>query len=128
MVKHWQTLLQSIIKSPQQRIAELALHSADELQQTLEEWNPRVTQYPETGCLHQLIEGHATRAPHAIALTLGTRQLTYEQLNTRANQLAHQLIEQGVGPEVMVDWLVKEAWRWSSVCWRFSRQAVPMCL
>lgn len=102
MVKHWQTLLQSIIKSPQQRIAELALHSADELQQTLEEWNPRVTQYPETGCLHQLIEGHAIRAPHAIALTLGTRQLTYEQLNTRANQLAHQLIEQGVGPEVMV--------------------------
>jgi amino acid adenylation domain-containing protein len=102
MVNHWQTLLHAIVKSPQKRIGELMLHTASDLQLTLEEWNPGVTQYPATGCLHQLIEAHAAHAPHAIALTLGTHQLSYEQLNTRANQLAHQLIEQGVGPDVMV--------------------------
>ena len=102
MVNHWQTLLHAIVKSPQKRIGELMLYTASDLQLTLEEWNPGITQYPATGCLHQLIETHAAHAPHAIALTLGTHQLSYEQLNTRANQLTHQLIEQGVGPDVMV--------------------------
>ncbi|EGH15594.1 pyoverdine sidechain peptide synthetase III, L-Thr-L-Ser component, partial [Pseudomonas amygdali pv. morsprunorum str. M302280] len=50
----------------------------------------------------QCIETQAERTPQAIALSLGAEQLSYQQLNNRANQLAHKLREQGVGPDVRV--------------------------
>ncbi|WP_282362735.1 AMP-binding protein, partial [Pseudomonas sp. PS01300] len=53
-------------------------------------------------CLHELIEAQAARAPGSIALTLGDAQLSYRELNERANQMAHALIAQGIGPEVLV--------------------------
>uniref|UniRef100_UPI002361F814 non-ribosomal peptide synthetase n=1 Tax=Pseudomonas sp. SBT1-2 TaxID=3027852 RepID=UPI002361F814 len=52
--------------------------------------------------VHQLIEAQARRTPDAVALLCGDRQLSYGQFNQRANQLAHKLIEQGVGPDVRV--------------------------
>ena len=51
---------------------------------------------------HELIEEQVERTPHAPALQIGERQLSYQKLNSRANQLAHYLGELGVGPEVLV--------------------------
>ena len=53
-------------------------------------------------CVHQLFEQQVERTPDAIALIFQDQELTYSQLNARANQLAHHLIDLGVGPEVIV--------------------------
>ncbi|MFN7898423.1 MAG: condensation domain-containing protein, partial [Synechococcaceae cyanobacterium] len=53
-------------------------------------------------CVHQLFERQVELSPEAIALVFEDQQLSYAELNTRANQLAHHLIAQGVGPEVIV--------------------------
>ncbi|MBA2736798.1 MAG: AMP-binding protein, partial [Pyrinomonadaceae bacterium] len=52
--------------------------------------------------MHKLIETHAERAPDATAVVWKNERLTYGELNTRANQLAHFLRKQGVGPEIIV--------------------------
>ncbi|RMM03745.1 hypothetical protein APX70_08181, partial [Pseudomonas syringae pv. maculicola] len=65
-------------------------------------WTQTVQRYPSEHCAHQRIEAQAARTPQAIALSLGAEQLSYQQLNSRANQLAHKLREQGVGPDVRV--------------------------
>ncbi len=62
----------------------------------------QIQDYPQTNCLHQLFEAQVARTPDAIAVSFNHRQLTYRELNDRANRLAHQLIALGVAPEVLV--------------------------
>ncbi|MFC1718135.1 amino acid adenylation domain-containing protein, partial [Candidatus Poribacteria bacterium] len=106
MSEHLQTLLEAIIAHPERRLSELPLLSDSERQQLLVEWNDTQTSYPESLCAHELFEVQAKRKPDAIALVLGGKQLTYRELNHRANQLAHLLQTLGVGPEVIVAVLV----------------------
>jgi len=54
------------------------------------------------GCIHQLFEAQSERSPAAIAVVCQRRELTYQELNCRANQLAHVLKQMGVGPEALV--------------------------
>ncbi|MDG9872544.1 amino acid adenylation domain-containing protein [Pseudomonas juntendi] len=100
--RHWLRLLQAVAAAPQQAIARVALLDADEQRQTVQAWNPRTAHYPQGHCLHQLIEQQVVRNPQAIAVTLGRQHLSYDQLNRRANRLAHRLRELGVGPDVRV--------------------------
>ena len=58
--------------------------------------------FPETDLLHDFVARQAERTPNAPAIVLGKQELTYRELNTRANQVAHYLIKQGAGPEVLV--------------------------
>ncbi|MBF8653411.1 AMP-binding protein, partial [Pseudomonas putida] len=58
--------------------------------------------YPDEYCVHRLIEQQAQRSPEASAVVFSARHLTYRQLNNAANGLALQLIEGGVGPDVLV--------------------------
>ncbi|MCV4281991.1 non-ribosomal peptide synthetase [Pseudomonas capsici] len=109
MAAHWLNVLHAMSTDVQQRIADLPLLSAAEHQQTLLDWNREVANFPSAQCAHQLIEAQAARVPQAIALSLGDRQLTYEDLNRRANRLAHKLREQGVGPEVRVGLAVERS-------------------
>ncbi|WP_434547967.1 amino acid adenylation domain-containing protein, partial [Pseudomonas qingdaonensis] len=102
LARHWQNLLQAIVADPQQRVGELPLLDAREQQANLQQWNPAPAQFASQRCLHELIEAQAARAPGSIALTLGDTQLSYRELNERANQMAHALIAQGIGPEVLV--------------------------
>ncbi|MBC8954221.1 non-ribosomal peptide synthetase [Xenorhabdus sp. PB62.4] len=62
----------------------------------LESWNATETPYPEQLCIHQLFEQQVEKTPAAIALIAGDQTLSYAELNTRANWLACQLIEQGI--------------------------------
>src|SRR5205814_5088488 len=73
-----------------------------ERQQLVVEWNQTEAEYPKDQCIHQLVEAQAQQTPDALALSDAARQLTYHELNERANHLAHQLQELGVGPEVLV--------------------------
>jgi amino acid adenylation domain-containing protein len=68
----------------------------------LVEWNNTTSDYPQDKCIHELFEATVERTPEAVAVVFEGEQLTYRELNARANQLAHYLQERGVGPEVLV--------------------------
>jgi non-ribosomal peptide synthetase component F len=96
MVGHFQTLLEGIVANPEQKIAQLPLLTEFELQQ-LAGWNNTQTDYPKDACIHELFEEQVELTPDAIALVFEEQQLTYKELNQRANQLAHHLRNLGVG-------------------------------
>ncbi len=99
---HFQTLLESIISDPQQCLSDLQLLTPSEVQQLLVEWNDTKTDYPQDKCIHQLFEEQVEKTPDAVAVVFENEQLTYRELNNRANQLAHYLQNLGVKPEVLV--------------------------
>ncbi|MBW4635043.1 MAG: amino acid adenylation domain-containing protein [Iphinoe sp. HA4291-MV1] len=78
------------------------LLSAEEKHQLLVEWNDTQTQYPQDKCIYQLFEEQVERTPEAVAVVFENQQLTYRELNARANQLAHYLKTLGVGAETLV--------------------------
>ncbi|MEH2262094.1 amino acid adenylation domain-containing protein [Nostoc sp.] len=102
MTSHFQTLLAAIIANPNQPIGELPLLSQQERHQLLVEWNDTYTPYPKSKCIHELFEEQVEKTPNAIAVVYEDESLTYQQLNLRANQLAHYLQTLGVGAEVLV--------------------------
>ncbi|MDJ0796548.1 MAG: amino acid adenylation domain-containing protein [Calothrix sp. MO_167.B12] len=99
---HLQTLLESIVTNPQQSIATLPLLTAAQRQQLLFQWNNTNAEYPHNKCIHQLFEQQVELTPDAVAVVFEQQQLTYQQLNTKANQLAHYLQKLGVQPDVLV--------------------------
>jgi amino acid adenylation domain-containing protein len=102
MAGHFLTLLEGIAANPERRISELPLLTEAEKHQVLVEWNETKRDYPKDKCIHQLFEEQVERTPEAVAVVFKDRQLTYRELNTRANQLAHQLMKLGVGSDVLV--------------------------
>ena len=102
MSGHFEQLLRAFVSNPTQRIADIALLTAQERDLVLDSWNATAQMYPEDQCIQQLFEAQAKRTPDAVAIAGESQQLTYATLNARANQLAHYLRLQGVGPEVLV--------------------------
>ena len=102
MVGHFITLLQGIVAAPDQRISQLPLLTEPERQQLLVEWNDTAADHPRDKCVHELFEEQVERTPDAVAVIFEEQELTYRELNERANQLAHHLIALGVGPETLV--------------------------
>ncbi|WRH68361.1 MAG: AMP-binding protein [Planktothrix sp. GU0601_MAG3] len=102
MAGHLQTLLEAMIANPQQQVSQLPLLTAEEQNQLLIEWNNTQINYHKEQCLHRLFEEQVERNPEAIAVIFADQKLTYQELNNRANQLAHCLQEKGVKPEALV--------------------------
>ncbi|MEB3279243.1 MAG: amino acid adenylation domain-containing protein [Lyngbya sp.] len=102
MSGHLVTLLEAIVAHPKVPISQLPILTAGERQKILFEWNDTDEDYPFDRCLHQLFEEQVKRTPEAIAVEFDRQQLTYQQLNTQANQLAHYLQSLGVKPETFV--------------------------
>ncbi|MCC5610235.1 amino acid adenylation domain-containing protein [Nostoc sp. CHAB 5834] len=102
MLAHFQTLLAGIVANPKQPLDELPLLTTAERQQLLWEWNHTQTDYPSDVCIHQLFEAQVERSPDAIALIFNDSPVTYQELNTQANQLAHYLGSLGIKPEMPV--------------------------
>jgi amino acid adenylation domain-containing protein len=82
--------------------SEVQVLTVDGQPQMLVDWNSTRAEYPSNKCMHELFEQRVAETPGAIALVCGTRQLTYEELNQKANQLANYLRKQGAGPDVLV--------------------------
>ncbi len=99
---HFETLLRTIVATPDQGIDTLALLTDAERQQLLVTWNNTAAEYPRDRCMHDLVAEQAERTPAAVAVVFEQQQLTYGELNARANQVAHYLRNLGVGPEVLV--------------------------
>jgi amino acid adenylation domain-containing protein len=91
MLGHLSTLLESIAVNPQQKLSELSLLTAAEKQQLLFEWNNTYVEYPTDKCIHTLFEEQVVKKPNAIAIVFENQQLTYQELNNKANQLAGYL-------------------------------------
>jgi amino acid adenylation domain-containing protein len=101
MMGHYQILLREIGAAPEQCIARLPLLTEPERHKIVVEWNDTKKDYPKDDSIHKLFERQVERSPDAIAVVLGDKQLTYRELNRRANQLAHYLRKLGVGPDVL---------------------------
>ena len=101
MMQHWRNLLTGIVNHPTEPLSQLSLLSEAETNQLLYEWNDTHTAIPSI-CIHHLFEQQVELTPEAIAVISEGEQLSYRELNRRANQLAHYLRAQGVGAETLV--------------------------
>jgi amino acid adenylation domain-containing protein len=110
LVGHFQTLLEGIVADSDRRLSDLPLLTEAEEHQLLVERNDTWADYPRNRCIHELIEDQVKQTPDAVALVFDppasrgsspNQHLTYQELDARANQLAHRLQELGVGPEVL---------------------------
>ncbi|MBR8840561.1 MAG: amino acid adenylation domain-containing protein [Stigonema ocellatum SAG 48.90 = DSM 106950] len=109
LAAEFQTLLISAINNPTNNIAQLEILSPSERQQLLVEFNNTQTKYNKHQCIHQLFEQQVARTPEHPAVVFEDQQLTYAQLNARANQIAHHLQTLGVGSETIVGLCVERS-------------------
>jgi len=98
MSRHLTRLLEEIVSNPQASIAGLDMMPADERALVLGLYAGSSADYPQA-CLHQLFAGQVALRPGADAVVYGTERLTYRQLDQRSNQVAHFLLNEGIGPE-----------------------------
>ncbi|HEY7768095.1 condensation domain-containing protein, partial [Longimicrobium sp.] len=102
MARHLERVLEQVGANVDVRLSRLDLLGNAERTLVLEEWNRTTAEYPADLCIHELFEAQAARTPGAVAVVFGGGQLTYAELNARANRLARHLRAQGVGPEARV--------------------------
>ena len=107
MTAHFQTLLEGIVDSPQKLIAQLPLLTQAERQKLLR--NEAKTEYFQDKCVHQMFEEQVKLRPDAVAVAFENQQLTYRELNERANQVADYLRQLGVRTERMVGLCVERS-------------------
>jgi amino acid adenylation domain-containing protein/FkbM family methyltransferase len=101
VAEHLGQLLRELTREGQQSLADLQLLTKAEREQ-LHAWNETQVGVPNDLCVPQLFEAQVERTPKTVALSAGAEQLSYRELNERANQVAHYLRSLGVGPEVIV--------------------------
>jgi len=109
LAKNFQTLLINLINNSDTPISQLGILSASERQQLLVEFNQTKADYQRDKCIHQLFEEQVEKTPNAVAVVWENQQLTYCELNSKANQLAHYLKKQGVQPEFVVGLCVERS-------------------
>ena len=109
LIEHYKRLLTGVADKPTQSIDELPLLTSNERQQVIEEWNRTNVEFPRKQCLPGLVEEQVARTPEAIAVEHEGHQLSYRDLNDRANQWARQLRELGVGAETRVGLLMERS-------------------
>lgn len=109
MLWRFTTLVESVVADPLARIAGIPLLTPDERRHLLAARNNTRADYPREKCLHQLFEAQAERTPEAVAAVFDGGQLTYRELNRRANQLAAYLRRAGAGCETLVGLYVERS-------------------
>ena len=102
MVEHFIFLVKSVIANPQHKIKYLQLLTDIEQQEILIDWNNTQKEYVKDKSICELFEEQVNQTPDAIAVIFEERQITYKELNSKANQLAHYLIKKGVKADTLV--------------------------
>ena len=102
MLGHYRTLLESVVRNPEELIGKLRMLPEAERHELVVEWNKTDAEFPDGECLHELFEQQVKRTPEAGAAEYLGQRMTYAELNARANQVAHALIKRGAGPDVPV--------------------------
>jgi amino acid adenylation domain-containing protein len=106
---YYDRVLKLMASEPHSQHQAQSFLSTREQTRLLIEWNDTQVDYPRQQTIHQLFETQVDKSPNAIAVTFGDEQLTYLELNSRANQLAHHLCELGVGPDTRVAILLERS-------------------
>ena len=99
---HLRSVLERISEGLEQNLSALSPLTEAERHRFVVEWNQTAAEYPKETCIHNLFEKQVEETPEAIAAEFEGEQLTYADLNARANQLAHHLRSLGVAPGVRV--------------------------
>ena len=102
MMEHFQILLEGAVANPGQSISQMPLLSEAERRQLLVEWNDTRTDYPAHKSIQELFEEQVDDRPEAVALVNENQQISYHELNSRANRLAHYLRRRGIAPDTRV--------------------------
>lgn len=117
MGRHLEHLLEAAVSNPDKQVSRLQLLTDDEQRQVLFEWNDTQAETDSVLCIHELFEQQAAAEPEAVAVVVKDDRLTYQELNERANKLAHHLRKLGTGPESLV-----------GICFERSTEAVVAIL
>ena len=102
MLGHIERLLREMLTDAERPLARLGLLTEDERHRHLVRYNDTAADYPRKQCLHELFESQVQRTPAATAVVFGEEKLTYKELNSRSNQLAHYLLALGIRTGVRV--------------------------
>ena len=102
MLRHLETLLAGFADNSDRSLSQLPLLTEAERRQLLVEWNDTARDYPRDKCVHELFEEQVARTPEAVAVVSEDRELSYRELNAKANQLARYLQSLGVAPDDLV--------------------------
>ena len=102
MVQHYINLLEAVCDDADASIKTLPMLSAFERKKIVENWNETLAHVEPAVCIHDLIIRQALSMPDAIAVVDNRTNLTYSELDTYSNRIAHLLREQGCGPETLV--------------------------
>ena len=106
LVKHYINILKEISEKPYQKISEIEMLTGEEKEKILYKFNDTKVKYPKDKTIYELFEEQVEKTPDNIAVVYEERQLTYRELNERANQLARVLRDRGVGPDSIVGIMV----------------------
>ncbi|MEU2396021.1 amino acid adenylation domain-containing protein [Streptomyces sp. NPDC007369] len=101
LARRWTRLLEAVTADPDRSIGRIELLDADERHRLLEQGNATAREV-EAVPVPQAFAAQVAATPDAVALVCGAAELTYRQLNARANRFAHALITRGIGPEQTV--------------------------
>jgi surfactin family lipopeptide synthetase A len=99
---HYEKVLEEMVRDGGQALWDFTLMTGQEVHRVLADWNDTRVRYEQELCVHRLLENQAGRTPGAAAVVFNGEELTYRELNERANQLAHYLRRLGVGPDALV--------------------------
>jgi hypothetical protein len=102
MSEHFRILLEQSVSTPDKAIRALPMLTQAEQQHVLNDWNSSAIDYRHTKTINQIFEAQVDSTPQATAVVFEQERLSYAELNGRANQLAHHLIDLGCGPEKCV--------------------------
>jgi len=97
LIQHWRTLLEGAAADPNRAISKLPLLTASERSQILADWNRTEADYPRNATIHELFDAQCERTPDAVALRDGSGCISFRELQSRSNQLAHHLQRLGAG-------------------------------
>src|SRR6185503_14809843 len=116
LVRHLQLLIEGLVREPDQRVTAQQLLTAGEREQLVSAWNQTERDYPGQ-CLQELFAAQAERTPEATAVSFAGAELSYGELNRRANQVAHYLRRRGVGVGTLVGICVERSLEMMVGCW-----------
>ncbi|MCP5099574.1 MAG: AMP-binding protein, partial [Chloroflexi bacterium] len=108
MAAHFETLLSGVIADPTQRVSSLPMLSLLETEQ-VKGWHGTDIEYPQLSSMQELFEAQVEKTPGNTAVSFENQSYTYQELNQRANQLAHHLQKMGVKPDVRVGLFVERS-------------------
>ncbi|KAG0021617.1 hypothetical protein BGZ80_002024, partial [Entomortierella chlamydospora] len=101
MEQSLQSIVEALDHMPKMQVRDLEVLPTSERDMLLKSWNSTISSH-EHRCIHQIFEDQVVQSPDAIAIVFEDQQMTYHELNVRANSLAHHLTDLGVKPDSLV--------------------------